>query len=267
MGNFWKYKGYLNYDGSDLLSAKQFILTGIILVVIIALAILLRKTKENKVTIFLRIISILVPLTDTIKFHWETHYDILFGYGINWGGNLPLYTCSLFMFTLPFAAWCKGKPREIALGFLTTLGIIAGLSNFIYLNILGSYPLFHYASFQSIFYHGMMVFTGLFLLTTKYVKIKAINIIYSMITIFIFSLIAIPITYNIYFTTNNGCDYMLYTRGAGLPIIGDLATKLGEKNLLSLYTLFMMTIGYGFASTVAYGLEKLIVLVKMLFLN
>ena len=83
-------------------------------------------------------------------------------------GNM--YPCSLFLYALPLAAWAKGKPKDFALSFLTTMGVFFGLTNFVYLNVLKIYPLFTYASMVSFNYHFLMVFTGIFLQATGYYR-------------------------------------------------------------------------------------------------
>lgn len=265
--SFFKFGNELHYDGSDYMSWKQFLVTGILLVIIIALAILLRKVDHKKIKIYLIVMSILMPITEAIKIHYCAVIEHAVGNPFSYAGDLPLYTCSIFMIALPLAAFFKGRYKDVGLSFLTTIGIAAGFSNFVCLNILKGWPIVHYLSFNSIFFHAMMIFTGLWLLTSGYVELKPINIHNAMLLIFIFSAFAIPVTYEQFYKFSDWCDYMLYCRGADLPILGDLATKARDNNMMALFTIGMMTIGYSAISALIFGISKLIQFLAKLIIN
>ena len=79
--------------------------------------------------------------------------------------NLPLYPCSIFMFTLPFVIWGKGFWKQMACGYICTLGLTGALINFIYpISRLTDYSCISFPAFHTFFYHGAMLFTALMLL-------------------------------------------------------------------------------------------------------
>lgn len=258
MLKFFEFDRNLGYGGQDYMSVKQFIVTGILLAIIIALAILLRKVDHKNIKKYLKIMSVVMPMTEAIKIHYCAVTCAAYGEPFSFAGDLPLYTCSIFMIALPLAAFMKGRFEEAGLGFLTTVGLVAGLSNFICLNILHGYPILHYMAFNSILFHGMMIFTGLWLITSGYVKLKPIHLHRTMMLIFVFSAVAIPITYEQFYTSTEWTDYMLYCRGADLPLIGDLATLARENHVMALFTIGMMVVGYSFVGALVFGIYKLV---------
>ena len=155
-----KYKlRELGYDGSDKLSVKQFIVMGSIFIFLIVISILLRKAKKDKLYLIYKILAIVMPVLEVIKITFETHYDLLNGQPFNWGGIMPFYTCSMLLYFLPFVAWGKGKMKEWSMAFFSTIGLVAGLSNFVYLSAAGFYPILTFGCMHSILYHSAVVCT------------------------------------------------------------------------------------------------------------
>ncbi len=256
---FFDYKGYIDYNGEDYFSVSHIILMIVLTFLLIALTILLRKTKKRNIKIFLRTVSILMICLEIIKISWETYFDMKFGRGFNYGGLLPLYTCSLFMYVLPFVAFSKNeKVQNVAYAFLTTISIFGGLTNFYLLQILHTYPLFTYATFASVFYHFMMSFTGLLLLSTKIYTLKTIDIVNGWIPVLIFSLIVLPINY---YLQSKGFypDYMLLMYGNGAPLLPQMSSFFINHNLQLIYS-FIVIIGYMLISLLVVSIYKLIML-------
>lgn len=256
---FFDYKEYIDYQGEDYFSLTHIILMIILTILLITLTILLRKTKEKNVKIFLKVISILMPCLEILKIVWETYYDIKLGHGFNYGGLLPLYTCSMFMYVLPFAAFAKNeKIQNVAYAFLTTISIFGGLTNFYLLQILHFYPLFTYATFASIFYHFMMSFTGLFILATKTYSLKMIDIVNGWIPVLIFSLIVLPFSY---YLQSKGFypDYMLLMHGNGAPLLPQMSTFFINHNMQLVYSIIVI-VGYMLISLIVVLIYELIML-------
>lgn len=246
--------GFFDYktDGyqSEMFKTGHIVYMILTLLLLIILPIALRKVSHKKISIYLKVTAIVVPITDLIKIIWETyHYYPIHG-TFEFQGLLPLYLCSLFIYTMPFAAFGKGKGKDFSLAFITTVGIVGGLSNVFYLNILNYYPLFHYASFTSIFYHIMMSFTGLWLLTSKYYVLDKYCSLKAFIPIILLSLIAIPVNYIF-----DG-DYMLLKHAYGVPFLPALANLLHQYNIefIFIFIMFGVYIGVGYF---IYGIYKL----------
>ena len=239
-----KYKlRELGYDGSDKLSVKQFIVMGSIFIFLIVISILLRKAKKDKLYLIYKILAIVMPVLEVIKITFETHYDLLNGQPFNWGGIMPFYTCSMLLYFLPFVAWGKGKMKEWSMAFFSTIGLVAGLSNFVYLSAAGFYPILTFGCMHSILYHSAVVFVGLSLLITSEFNPSFKSIIDGMIPIVMFSIIVIPINFIVRrYTNDTWVDYMLLMNANGfVPKFSDF---FDEHHIKLLFSLFMLFIAY-----------------------
>ena len=236
-GDFFTYKDFLQgYHGQDYMGVGQFIFLGVAILAIILISVFLRKVSHQKIDIFLKVLAIGIPLLEILKIAIESYFDIKGGHGFNFSGLLPLYTCSLFIYTLPVAAFGKGKAREFCLSFLTTLGIFAGLTNFVMAPILNTYPFFNFHTFVSLNFHFWMVFTGIFLIATKYYVPKWSDILKGIIPLAILSMVAIPVDYALSDYYGWSVDYMLYYSGNSAPLLPDIANALAKIGLRPLFT-------------------------------
>ena len=250
-------KNIVGYSGEDMFSTKHILIMAILFAVMISLCIIFRKAKTKNITIYLKVLSIFLPILEISKIVWETIWDLKTGESFNYAGLLPLYTCSLFIFVLPFAAFAKGRAKRYALSFITTLSIPAGFTVFIYPHILETYPIFTFPATHSLIFHFSMVFTGVFLIVTDYYRPTFKDVLYGMIPLWIFSLFVIPANF-IMNRYNAWVDYMLYMRGSGMPLIGPLSDYFRSHGLLIIYSLLMATVGYGILNSVTVSVEQLI---------
>ena len=199
------------YTGSDRMSIQQFIVMGTIFVLIIVGSIFLRKLKKEKVLNIYKVLAITMPILEICKMIFSGMADINHNEPYNLGGALPLYTCSMLLYFLPFVAWNKGKMQRWSMAFFTSIGLVAGLSNFVYLSAAGFYPLFTFGCIYSIIFHTVIVFVGMSLMITE-LYIPSFKTIYEgMIPILMFSVIAMPANFIILHIPNNGSypDYMM----------------------------------------------------------
>ncbi len=251
--NFFDYKYNIENFSSDLFCPAHIAYIVLVYVLGFAVSFLLRKTKHERITVFLKVFSVLMVLFELTKISWESYYDITTGRGFNYGGLLPVYTCSLFIYTLLFAGWSRGRVRNIALAFITTIGLLYGAIGVVYCNGLNFYPFWTFGAFYSLFFHAAMFVTGVFLLMTGYKKLGWKDVFLSFIPIALLALIAIPLDYAL------KTDYMLIYSGGGVPIYEDIARKLGEKGLRFIYTALMLVTHLPLAAAVigAYKLIRL----------
>jgi hypothetical protein len=183
-----------------------FIILGFITVPVLAL--LARKLNHKTIRKILIIVFLASSSLEAFKIIWESLAQGYFQYG----GIMPLYLSSMFMYLLPFAIWSK-KPviRQCALAFLATFSILGGLANFIFPNILKGYPIWSFAGLHSMLYHYTMVLVGVSLWTTGYYKASFKDALYSYLPVFIFSIPVIAVDKIFHF------DYMFYNGGGGTP--------------------------------------------------
>ncbi|MBQ8322733.1 MAG: YwaF family protein [Clostridia bacterium] len=236
---FFDYKSFIDYHGEDYWGTAHTAFMVLAVLAIVIVPVLLRKTKEKNIDLFLKILSIAIPVLEVIKIVWESYWDLRVAGNFNWDGLLPLYTCSLFIFTLPLAAWTKGKIKRAAVAWLSTIGVFAGLTNFFLPPILNTYPFWTMASFMSLNFHFWMVFTGVFLVVTGYYKTKWSDIPTAWLPLAAFSVIVIPVNY-ILQARGFYPDYMLYMHGNGAPILPQLSSFFIDNGLQFIYTLIML---------------------------
>ncbi len=239
---FFDYKGKLRAEGfdSDMFSLPHLIFIALVAVLTFVISYLLRNTKHRKIDVFLKIFSIWMVFHEVSKICWESYYDFTVGSGKFNLQILPLYTCSLFIYTLLAAAWGKGKLRQYALAFITTVGLLYGGVGVVYCNGLNFYPFWTFGAFYSLFFHSSMFAVGVFLLMTRYYELEWKDIFRSFVPIVLLALIAVPVNYYLNINKIEGSDFMLLYSGGGVPIYEGLAEKLGEKGLRFIYTLIML---------------------------
>ncbi len=127
--NFFTHKDFLPPAGeiAGTMFTPLHIVFALIMAAITAVACVFacKCTEKGRKRIFAAIWLWLVVLEFT-KIIWET----VSGKTVNfeWGGMLPLYPCSIFMYAMPFAIWGKGLARKAACGYVCSLGLLGGLS-------------------------------------------------------------------------------------------------------------------------------------------
>ena len=257
---FFDYKGYIDYNGEDYFSVPHIILMIVLTFLLIALTILLRKTKKRNIKIFLRTVSILMICLEIIKISWETYFDMKFGRGFSYADVLPLYTCSMFFILLPFAAFTKNERiKSLVFSWMCTIGIFGGLTNFYLPQMLKKYPFFTFNVFYSLSYHFLMSFTGLLILTSKRYILDWKDIVKGWIPLALFCIIVIPVNYYINDIIGiKKVDYMMLMHGFGAPLLPKFAQLLIKNDLQFIFTIFMV-FGYMVISTLVVVIYKLVV--------
>jgi len=244
------------YHGQDKMSPKQFIVMGTLFVLIVIISILLRRVKKEKIFTMYKLLSIVMIALEIFKISFSTYFDVTVDHAVNWGGALPLYTCSMLLYFLPIVAWGKGKLQQYSMAFFTNIGIIAGLSNFIYLSAAGFYPIFSFGGMYSVVFHGVLVFVGMSLMITGIYQPRVEAIAEGMIPVFLFSVIVIPANFIIKnFTDNGWVDYMMLMDANGFSPFADWANFLGSHHLRLLFSLFMLLVMYPICSILLTSLE------------
>ena len=207
---YFTHKDFLpspeNLPGT-LFTPLHIIVSLITLSLIIALAVKLKNNKETLKKIYI-VLWILLVVLEITKITWET----LSGKEIRfeWGGILPLYPCSIFLYAFPFAIWGKPLAKKAACGYICSLGILGGAINFVYpANVLSNYSCFSFAGFHTLFYHGAIVFTALTMLLSSYHSYRGITkfkeLLIPSIPFLIVSVLA-----NIVNFSPIGSDYMFF---------------------------------------------------------
>lgn len=172
--NFFTHKDFLpsaDKIAGTLFTPLHFLFAGVLLALVITGAILLAKKSEKTIKTVFTIGWIILLVWEPVKIIWETYggCDVWF----EWGGILPLYPCSIFLYAMPLAIWGRGSVRYMGCGYVCTLGLLGAAINFAYpANVLSNYSCISFSGFHTFFYHGFMLFCALVMLISGYHSYK-----------------------------------------------------------------------------------------------
>ncbi len=245
------------YAGQDRLSLKQFVVMGTVFVLIVSVSFLLKKAKKEKLFTVYKVLAIIMPVLEIAKISFSTYHNLKHGELFDLGGMLPLYTCSMLLYFLPFVAWGKGRLKKTSMAFFVTIGLAAGLTNFVYLSAAGWYPIFTFGGLYSVLFHGAIVFVGLSLLITGEYTPTWKSILEGMIPVLIFSVLVIPVNFAIQSLPQyDYVDYMLLMNANGfVPAISNFFI---DHHIQLLFSLIMLLIVYPLAAAVIVLAEMVI---------
>ncbi len=160
------------------------------LAVIMALFISIKKKVNVKKAIRIATITMLI---------WEV---IMIIFKINRNGYLsvnsylPFYFCSIFLYAGILSSFGKGKVKRIGDVFLSTGTIIGSVIYIIYPSTsLPDYPLWHLVTLHGFMYHGVMLYIGILINLTGYIKLELKDIIYYAFLVGLICLISLIINY------------------------------------------------------------------------
>lgn len=217
--NFFTHKDFLppaDQLPGTMFTPLHFIFAAVVLVMVIAFAILMAKKKELIKPVFVAVWATVVIL-EISKIVWESVTGKTIA--VEWAGVLPLYPCSLYMYTMPFVIWGKGNVQKAACGYTCTIGLLGGCINFFYpMTVLPNYSCISFAGMHTFLYHGVMLFTCLTMLLSgyhRYTNVKSWQQMFlASIPALILSVPANIVNYTI------GADYMFFKGdSAFLPAI------------------------------------------------
>lgn len=170
-----------------------------------------------------------------------------------WSGSInnlntyvPLYYCSILLYAGILSGFCKGKVKRIGDVFIATGGIIAGIIFLIFpTTSLQIYPIYHFVTMQSFFYHGVMIYLGIIVNKYNYIELELKDIIYYALLVGIIAIIALILN-NLY-----GCNLMFLSQDyPGTPL-----TYL-YKILGNFFTIFMILLHITIPFYIMYWLNK-----------
>lgn len=250
---FFDYKYNIEGFTSDLFSTAHIVYIFLAVVSVVIFSILFRNAEHKKIDIFLKVLSIFMAVMEIVKITWESSWDIKTGRGFNYGGLLPLYTCSLFIYTLLIVAWGKKGSvwREYSLSFIGTIGLLCGFIGVIYCNGLNWYPFWTFGAWYSLMFHYLMFATGVFVLATRFKKLEWKDIFRGWVPMLFLAFFSIPACYEY------GADYMSIYSGDGVPLLENLAQALSSIHFRWVYT-FIALCSYMIVSLIVVSIYKLV---------
>ncbi len=172
--NFFTHKDFLppaSELAGTLFTPLHLIFAFAVAVLVILSGLWLSKKSEKTIQIVFGILWGSAVIFEIAKMIWETYAGKTVSF--EWGGILPLYPCSIFLYAMPLAVFGTGKIRYMGCGYVCSLGLLGGLINFVYpANILSNYSCLSFAGFHTFFYHGLLVFCALVMLRSGYHSYK-----------------------------------------------------------------------------------------------
>ncbi len=196
------------YPAVGLFTPTHIISIIICLVLIAVLVFVSREITREKYFKYLRIVTIVVTIVEIFDICWS----LLQGYTKvrTW---LPLYFCSLYIYSL-WSTWSSQKfIRDCGLSFFAMGCIVAGLAFIIFpTTSFAGYPIFHYKCIYSMLFHSAMVYTGIMLYVTRSFEINGANVLKYVLFCLCFMILAIIL--NIIFNAN----FMFLDNPANIPI-------------------------------------------------
>lgn len=151
---------------------------GVIIVTILGIIMSLKKTvKKTKAEVkqIIKKCTIVMWIFEIIIIA----YKLFTGDPKNLNNYVPLYYCSLLLYAEILSSFAKGKLKRTGDVFLATGGIIGGIVFIIMpTTSLPAYPMFHIVSLHSFLFHGIMVYLGLLINITGYIKLEKSDIKY-----------------------------------------------------------------------------------------
>ena len=249
--NFFDYKyNITGYNGQDYGSFAQYLFLILSVVFLIILLFWFRKCKKDEVLKIIKFIGVFLLLFYITKTTWESIYDIKYTGSFNYG-LLPLDACSIVIYASLILGFCKGKIKDYAASWLVTGSIICGLGTMFFLTAFKYYPFLSFGAFYSMTWHFLMLFVGLFLIVTNYIKYDYNVVIKGFIFHILFSLIVVPLDYIFNF------DFMFYKELSSIPIFDNVAGKLIESGLGFINPIIMLVL-YFIGFNLVYFVIKLI---------
>ena len=138
----------------------------ITLCLIVLALVLTRKITKKQVKYLLIGSSIFTISTEIIKMVF-----VGVTYGISEVEFIPLYFCSLFMYSTVLATLKCESLRNTGLSFLFFGGIIGAVAFFIHPSAcIPNYPIYHFMCLRTMLFHGLMIYVGITVVKSGYYK-------------------------------------------------------------------------------------------------
>lgn len=208
--NFFTHKDYL-VPGAQIpgtmFTPLHFLFAAALLTLIVSSAMFVSRRKK--------LLKPVLASVWVLMIFWEfaiVYWDSTAGktVGLDLKTNLSLYPCSLYLYTMPFVLWGKGKVRQACCGYICTVGLLGALINLMVPTTrLWDYSCISFAGMHTQCFHGAMFFTYLVLVFSDYHRYDSItswhDLLLPSLPCLLLSIPANLVNYTI------GADYMFFT--------------------------------------------------------
>ena len=163
--NFFTHKDYLADPAlipGTLFTPLHFLFEAILLAVIFTGAFRLAARRDRIRPVF-RGIWLIMVIWEFAIIYWDSTAGKTVGLDLK--TSLSLYPCSIFLYAMPFVIWGHGVWKQMACGYLCTLGLLGAGVNFLYpFTRLADYSCLSFPAFHTFAFHGAMLFVCIVLL-------------------------------------------------------------------------------------------------------
>lgn len=192
------------FEPCGVFSVGHLILFTLTVISIIVALILSRQKSKEEVKKILKRIIVAIWMLELFRIGYKLYWgDLLF-----LESYMPLFYCSIFLYSGLLGAFGKGIFERAGNVVLATGSIVGGLTFLVYpATSLPDYPAMHFVSVYSFLYHGCMVYVGLLMLINRYIELKKNDIFLYAISVVVLCLVALVI--NCIFD----CNLMFISKG------------------------------------------------------
>ena len=202
--------------------------------------ILLRKKDKKTIKTILIVLWAVAVFLDLLKYGYSLINNIVNHTLSIETLDVPLWTCSMFLYVMPIALFGKNeKVKRACAAFICTISFFAGIVNFA---IPCDVSLFSFLGLHKTVFHYILMLTPSIMLGTGYIKLSIKDFIPTMIVLIVF---AVPVYVFNAFTKQ---DYMFTYDGSWLPID---ASFISFKPL---YTLLVLIV-YALLALMVIGID------------
>ncbi len=200
--DFFVVADWFGRPGPYTFSLERIVLVALCVVACILIPILIKKNiAKARVIIFAFWIFALV--LDIIKYVFYNTYCIIHKLNID-KFELPLWTCTIYLFALPFGLFNKNeKIRNACNAFICSISMLGGFINFLF----PTESVFSFMGLHTLLYHFILLITPIIMLSTGYYKPEFKHFVGAMIIFLIYS-VPVFIIDNIF-----AIDYMFIYNG------------------------------------------------------
>lgn len=156
-----------------------------------------KNNDKNNIRKIIRISTVVLWVLEILKLG----FNFIVEDDQNLNRVLPLYYCSMLLYAGFLSSVGKGVFKKMGDSFIATGAIVGGLVFLIFpTTSLPEYPMFHFISFHSYVYHGIMVYLSLIINKSKYIDLKISDMKYYAVLSCVICILAYIV--NVNFGTN-----------------------------------------------------------------
>ncbi len=238
--NFFENPDWFGRTGPFAYNLEYIIFIVLAIAFAIVFPILLRKKDKKVIKRILIILWVVAVFLDLLKYGYSLINNIVDDTLSLATLDVPLWTCSMFLYLMPIALFCKNeKVKRACAAFICTISFFAGLVNFA---IPCDESLFSFLGLHKTVFHYILMLTPAVMLGTGYIKLKLKDLLPVMIVLIVF---AIPVYV---FNAITKQDYMFTYDGSWLPI------DVSFISIKPLYTLLVLIV-YALLALMVIGID------------